>query len=174
MKMNRLLVLVVFSALSLGACTDDGATSGPPDAHVAMGPDGGADASIPGAPDAMPPPPSHACKGTPAACADLTSTFCGTQHGCIGDPDRCGGVSFSCSSFFSSSSCSLQPGCFWAFSSNFCEGFAEECSSQPGISSCDGIQGCNWTFGTCSGEVSPCSTSSDELSCNEQLGCFWE
>jgi hypothetical protein len=111
------------------------------------------------------------CHGTGSSCsAHGDSTSC-SKAGCAWS-GQCTGVSQSCFSFLSSSTCSVQHGCSYNSSTNTCSGIAESCDLISDEALCAAQQGCGWQA-SCTGITGiSCTQFTDQASCLG-AGCSW-
>jgi hypothetical protein len=114
---------------------------------------------------------SSRCTGFPSPCSLSSGATCEFTRGCRRD-QKCEGVSSSCYSQYSSSSCTSLRGCFWSSSSSSCSGSSWSCLSMSGLSECTGQDGCRWED-DCAGVATPCSLLT-EAECVTQVGCRLE
>ena len=114
---------------------------------------------------------SSRCTGFPSPCSLNSGATCEFTKGCTRDQD-CAGVSSSCFSQYSSSSCSSLRGCYWSSSTSSCSGSSWSCLAMTGLSECIGQDGCRWED-DCTGVATPCSLLT-EAECVTQVGCRME
>lgn len=108
------------------------------------------------------------CAGSATACSSLSAYSCNSL-GCSLSGD-CSGSATSCYSYYSSYSCTSQPGCYWSYSGNYCSGVSSSCYSQSSSTSCFNVDGCTWTQ-SCTGAATSCSSIS-VATCTLQPGCY--
>jgi hypothetical protein len=68
---------------------------------------------------------------------------------------ECSGFATSCSSLYSSYSCTLQEGCYYSSSSSTCSGVASSCTFRTSSYDCTSQEGCRWSA-SCSGTPWTC------------------
>jgi cysteine-rich repeat protein len=115
----------------------------------------------------------RSCRGTAAACSDLSEYMCRNQDGCsvVSNDPYCYDYPSSCSSF-TVDNCTAC-GCDWDDVNLVCSGSSSSCSSHGDSSSCWGC-GCTWDFPSCQGPSTVgCGSFSTETACETCDGCYW-